>query len=236
MPYGKKRRRAAAEPQRQPALRHARGKNHADEDEEIHQRAARVAGYNDDQPHHKGGMRRRLNDVFKAHKVSPILQQRKLIGEQNDEKDLYDLRRLHRDGEIAQEANAEVFADVIHTEPRAVAISRLAEGREQQQEKADVEAQQPLPLLRQLEYVDAREEEVERQPDEQAEALHGNVLERAAKACRAGDEHHAIERRGHAQREQHRVGLAQHVMQRFPHSSHRFFPSSAENSRNDVSV
>ena len=153
MPHGKKRRRAAADAQRQPALRHARGKDHADEDEEIHQRAARVAGYDDDQSHHKGSMRCRLNDVFKAHKVSPILQQRKLIGEQNDEKDLYDLRRLHRDGEIAQEANAEVFADVIHTEPRAVAISRLAEGREQQQEKADVEAQQPLPLLLQQDVI-----------------------------------------------------------------------------------
>ena len=101
LPHGKERRRAAANAQRQPALCHARGKDHADEDEEIHQRAARVTGDDDDQPHHKGGMRRRLNDVFKAHKVSPILQQRKLIGEQNDEKDLHDLCRLHRDGEMA---------------------------------------------------------------------------------------------------------------------------------------
>ena len=48
MPHGKKRRRAAADAQRQPALRHARGKDHADEDEEIHQRAARVAEDDDD--------------------------------------------------------------------------------------------------------------------------------------------------------------------------------------------
>ncbi len=103
-------------------------------------------------------MRRRLNDVFKAHKVSPILQQRKLIGEQNDEKIFTTSAGCTVTGEISKKPNAEVFADVIHTEPRAVAISRLAEGREQQQEKADVEAQQPLPFLRQLEYVDAREE------------------------------------------------------------------------------
>ncbi len=189
--------------------------NHADEDEEIHQRAARVAGDDDDQSHHKGSMRCRLNRRFQSAKVSPILQQRKLIGDKTMKKIFTTSAGCTVTGNCARKPTPG-FADVIHEPRHAVAISRLAEGREQQQEeKADV-GQQPLPLLRPARICRCSRGKVERQPDEQAEAPARQRTQACRENCRTGDKHHAVERRGHAQRRQHRVGLAQHVMQRFP--------------------
>lgn len=76
-----------------------------------------------------------------------LLQQRKLARQEDNERDLHDLGGLNGDGKILQKADAEPFADVVHAEPGAVAVSRQAKGRAQQQNEAEIERQQPLPFF-----------------------------------------------------------------------------------------
>ena len=150
-------------------------------------------------------MRRRLDDVRKAREVALFRQQRELARQQNDEGDLHDLGRLNGDGKIRQNADAEPLADVVHAEPGAVAVARQAERRAQQQDKSEIKGQQPLPLFAQLPHINGGKEKIKQHTDHQAESLNGDIFQRAAKVRGACDKHHPVERRGHAQSEQHQV-------------------------------
>ena len=139
-------------------------------------------------------MRRGLDDIGKAREVLFLLQQRKLARQEDNERDLHDLGGLNGDGKILQKADAEPFADVVHAEPGAVAVSRQAKGRAQQQNEAEVERQQPLPFFSDLRHVDAGEQEVEQHAQQQAKSLNGNIFKGIAEMRGARDEHHAVER------------------------------------------
>ena len=155
VPRGEKRAHRAAHAEEDPPQGKARGKGHAQEDEEIDKPAARVLGDDIVEDKHRARVRRGLDDVRKAAQVAFFLQERKLARKQEDEGDLYNLGRLDGDGKVLQKADAELRADVVHTEPGAVAVAREAEGRAQQQNEAKVKGQQPLPLFAHFRYVDA---------------------------------------------------------------------------------
>ena len=80
-----------------------------------------------------------------------------------------------------------------------------AERRAQQQDKSEIKGQQPLPLFAQLPHINGGKEKIKQHTDHQAESLNGDIFQRAAKVRGACDKHHPVERRGHAQSEQHQV-------------------------------
>ena len=211
VPRGEKRAHRAAHAEEDPPQGKARGKGHAQEDEEIDKPAARVLGEDIVEDKHRARVRRGLDDIGKAREVLFLLQQRKLARQEDNERDLHDLGGLDGDGEILQKADAEPFADVVHAEPGAVAVSRETEGRAQQQNKAEVERQQPLPFFSDLRHVDAGEQEVEQHAQQQAKPLNGNIFKGIAEMRGARDEHHAVKRGNGAQRQQHHIRLPHHV-------------------------
>ena len=140
----------AAKAEEDPTQRKAARKGHAHKDEQIHKAAARILGDHIIKEEHDPRVRRGLDDIGKAREVLFLLQQRKLARQEDNERDLHDLGGLNGDGKILQKADAEPFADVVHAEPGAVAVSRETEGRTQQQDEAKVERQQPLPFFSDL--------------------------------------------------------------------------------------
>ena len=211
VPRGEKRAHRAAHAEEDPPQGKARGKGHAQEDEEIDKPAARVLGEDIVEDKHRARVRRGLDDIGKAREVLFLLQQRKLARQEDNERDLHDLGGLNGDGKILQKADAEPFADVVHAEPGAVAVSRQAKGRAQQQNEAEVERQQPLPFFSDLRHVDAGEQEVEQHAQQQAKSLNGNIFKGIAEMRGARDEHHAVKRGNGAQRQQHHIRLPHHI-------------------------
>lgn len=129
VPRGEKRAHRAAHAEEDPPQGKARGKGHAQEDEEIDKPAARVLGKDIVEDKHRARVRRGLDDIGKAREVLFLLQQRKLARQEDNERDLHDLGGLDGDGEILQKADAEPFADIVHAEPGAVAVSCQAKGQ-----------------------------------------------------------------------------------------------------------
>ena len=196
----------AADAQDHPARGKASGKCHADKHEQINQAAARIARDQIIEHEHKKHMRCGLDDVGKTLKIALLPQLDHLVGQQKDERDLHDLRRLHRDGKIPD------------AEPGTVVVSRKSQRREQQQDKADVESEEPFPALAQLRHVQRGEEKECHNADHPAQALHDHAFERPVihRVRGTGDQHHTVERGQRAQRQQHQIRLAQHVVRQLP--------------------
>ena len=211
IPRSKESAHRAAKAEEDPTQRKAARKRHAHKDEQIHKAAARILGDHIIKEEHDPRVRRGLDDIGKAREVLFLLQQRKLARQEDNERDLHDLGGLNGDGKILQKADAEPFADVVHAEPGAVAVSRQAKGRAQQQNEAEVERQQPLPFFSDLRHVDAGEQEVEQHAQQQAKSLNGNIFKGIAEMRGARDEHHAVKRGNGAQRQQHHIRLPHHV-------------------------
>ena len=211
IPRSKESAHRAAKAEEDPTQRKAARKRHAHKDEQIHKAAARILGDHIIKEEHDPRVRRGLDDIGKAREVLFLLQQRKLARQKDNERDLHDLGGLNGDGKILQKADAEPFADVVHAEPGAVAVSRQTKGRAQQQNEAEVERQQPLPFFSDLRHVDAGEQEVEQHAQQQAKSLNGNIFKGIAEMRGARDEHHAVKRGNGAQRQQHHIRLPHHV-------------------------
>ena len=200
----------------------ARGKGHAHKDEEVHKSAAGIVRNDVIKTEHEHDMYRWLDHVGKAFQIARFAQVYKLAGKEKDKGDFNDLRRLEGDGEILQRFDAELCPDGIYAEPGAVAVAHQSERRQQQQDKPDIEPEDPPPLFGKLHNIDPGEEKISSRADAPAGALHDDIFERTAihrMRC-AEDQQHTVQRRRRAQRPQQHVGLSHQIAGDFPNTTH----------------
>ena len=129
-----------------------------------------------------------------------LLQPRQLLGQHDDERDLDDLRWLHLNGQERK------------LQPRPVARAALdAQGRGQQQYKAEAQQEYPFPVFHQLVQVDLRHQQIQHHADDQRGRLHQHQPFGVHIVGGAVDHHDAEQRRDAAQCQQHQVCLTGHI-------------------------
>ena len=210
-PQQKKRDSTAEQTHHKPADGHARGKGDAGEDEDIDEGAAHIGGDLIIDADERQQMDAQHRDRRNALEVAVLLEPDELIRQHEDERQLHQLRGLDADREARE------------LQPCAVARAvRAAEGRQQQEDEAEVEHRQPLPLFHDLGQVDHGDKQIQHHAQHKGAALNNHKAVRLHIAGGAVDHGDAEQRRRAAQRQQDHVRLLQHVRQKvFRASEHR---------------
>ena len=171
--------------------RKARGKEHHEEDGEKDQRRAEVRRHDEDQPEQQHEMARQLRDRPHGVEVVVFFQVADLLCQNDDERELDDLRRLDADAEKAQPAGV-------------AGIARNAEG-DQQQQKDHVERAQDLPLVGQHIHVQHGHDHERENAEDERRALHDDILGRVVRCRGARDDDDAENGADEAHHEQENI-------------------------------
>ena len=208
---GRRKGRPAAEKQQgEPPQGKPGGERHAQKDEEECQGVAHIPGDDHVIPHQQQGVARHHHSGGEGLQIPLLLPQPlQLLGQQQGEGDLHDLRR------------SDLKGDAGDLQPGLVAGGGAAhaQGRQQQSDEDEVEGHHPLPPLQHDLHVDHGHEHIGAQPQQQGRPLDAHIPDHAAHAVGihivggAGDQHHAVQCGGAAESQQHQIGLLDEVRQ-----------------------
>ncbi len=191
----------------EPPPRDAGHQRDADKYEHIDQRAAHIAGHRIDQPHHKQQVRRGHHHAAKALQLPPpLLNPLKLLGEQDDKRDLHNLRRLDGKGHMG------------NFQPRPISVACDAQRRAQQENENNADYQNDLPVFHQQLHIHHGQQDIGRQADQHRRALDTYRSNHAAGphvVGSAGDQHHSKQSAPAAKAQQHQIGLLKKIGESF---------------------
>ena len=183
--------------QDEPVDAHADHEHHYGEDEEVHQRAAQVAGRDDDDAEHDYEVPRELRHREEAVEVAPGLEVHHVLGHDDDKGQLYDLCGL--------------YAYAGEAQPAVVARGLVALAEEYQQHKQKRAGRvQPLPVLGEDVEVYYRDYDIRDHTYHYGQPLDYDELRRVVIVLRrAPDDHEAVERADKAHCQQQHVRAAE---------------------------
>ena len=196
---------AAQNTDNKPPLGHSRHKAHAGEDKNKHQGAAHVAGHRGIDPNYEDQVSPQHGDGRDGLEITVFLQIYKLPGQQKDEGDFHDLRRL------------QAHRDALHAQPGSVAAGFHAQGGLQQQNQNQTTAQEPFPVLADLSQVQHAHEHIGYNAQAQSCQLDNDIFIRARIVGGAGNHQAAEKGCARAEGKQHQVYLAEAADKNFPY-------------------